>query len=140
MNYKTYALRKKLSKLFYDTMRGLTYPLRSSYNNKGIVYKLSVGSDARRKRKKFIKKIFYNLDQNGVCYILTNGIEYESRWFDIDLWSGVDDTVLEDAKWLEKNRLKVTQVDSVVFMKKYNVPSWDKEKFTRYEIVKITRE
>lgn len=140
MNYKTYALRKKISKLFYSTMEILTYPLRRSYNNKGVIYKLSIGSDAKKKKKKFIKKIFYYLDQNGDCYILTNGIEVDSSWFDIDCRSGVDKTVLENIKWLKKNRLRLLKIDSMEFMEKHNVPSWNKRKFERYEIVKIERE
>ena len=140
MNYKTYALRKKISKLFDSTMEILTYPLRKSYNDKGVVYKLSIGLNAKKKRKKFIKKIFYYLDQNGDCYILTNGMENDSSWFDIDCWNGVDKTVLENTKWLKKNRLRLVKVDSMEFMEEYNVPSWKKREFERYEIVKIERE
>ena len=137
MNYKGYPIRKKLSKFFNSVMVILTYPLRRSYDNNGVVYKLSIGSNARQRRKKFIKEIFYHLDQNGDCYILTNGVGYDGNWFDIDLWSGVDNTVLEDTKWLKKNKLKVTQVDPMEFMEKYKVPSYCQKQFKEYEIIKI---
>lgn len=135
MNYKSYNLLKKINKII-DKLIGLVFYIpRYLYKNnvtfKKLINNLENNSDARRERRRIAKKIFYYLNENGKCEVLAR-IQLDDDFY-FDFYCRNAKLLLEDKKWIAKNKLTVVETTLFDYVKEnmpeylYRANDWAKE-------------
>lgn len=128
-----YKLRKRISKGYYKVMAFLlARPMKNYHQNKGFFYWLDKNLTLKREEKRFIREIFYYLDNdyhntNDVLIYLSKSYIPDDWWFDIKV------TVLPDKffseKWRKRNGLIVTEMTFEEYDRKFKprINEWDKK-------------
>lgn len=131
MNYKTYHLLKKVNKIINKLIDLVFYIPRHLYKNNMTFEKLINNSDVRRKRRRIAKNIFYHLNENGKCEVLARILFDDDFYFDCCYRDAK--LLLEDKKWITKNKLTVVETTLFDYVKEnmpeylYRVNDWTKE-------------
>lgn len=136
MNYKSYNLLKKVNKIIDKLIDLVFYIPRHLYKNnmtfKKLINNLENNSDIRRERRRIAKNIFYYLNKNEKCEVLAR-IQLDDEDFYFDFYSSNAKLLLEDKKWIAKNKLTVVETTLFDYVKEdtpellYYVNDWEKE-------------
>ena len=135
MNYKSYNLLKKVNKIINKLIDLVFYIPRHLYKNnmtfKKLINNLENNSYARHERRRIAKNIFYHFNENGKCEVLAR-IQLDDDFY-FDFYCRNAKLLLEDKKWIAKNKLTVVETTLFDYVKEnmpeylYRVNDWTKE-------------
>ena len=135
MNYKLYNLKQNIKKvgkkleniIFY--LLGTLYKKNASFRN--FITKRENNSYQKNIKRRLAKDIFYYLNKNGKCEILC-GYAFEDDFY-FNVFSRDIKLLLENGKWIKKNKLQIVETTLFEHMKENNpdylfkVSDWQKE-------------
>lgn len=135
MNYKLYNLEQNIKKVGRKLEDIIFYLPRTLYKKstsfKSFITKRESNSYNKNKKRKLAKDIFYCLNENGKCIVLCNFlVEYD---FYFDVVSRNIELLLENGKWIKKNKLQIVETTLFEHIKEndpdclFRVSDWQKE-------------
>lgn len=135
MNYKLYILKQNIKKVGRKLVDIVFYLPRTLYKKntffKSFTTKAESNSYNRYRKRKLAKNIFYYLNKNGKCEIFCEYAFEDDFYFDVV--SHDVELLLEDRKWIKKNKLKIVETTLFEYTKENNpnylfrVLDWQKD-------------
>ena len=119
MNYKLYRLEQNIKKIGRKLVDITLYLPKTLYEKnasfRNFLNKRENNSYKRNKKRELAKDIFYYLDKNGECAIPAKYVYIGDFYFDIVNHN--IDLLLEDKKWIKRNKLQIVETTFYKYIK-----------------------
>lgn len=119
MNYKLYSLEQNIKKIGRKLVDIIFYLPKTLYQKnasfKSFLTEIENKSYIKNKKRELAKDIFYYLDKNGECAILAKYAFVGDFYFDVVNHN--IDLLLEDKKWIKRNKLQIVETTFYKYIK-----------------------
>ena len=120
MTYKLYKLKQIIKKAGGKLVDIVFYLPKTLYEKntsfRSFIDKRANNSYNRERKRELARSIFYYLDKYGECAVLAKYAYVGDFYFDVVNYN--IDLLLEDKKWIKRNKLQITETTFYEYIKR----------------------